>query len=264
MNELDPVYKGSRQVINQRQKALPGQFQSELSGLEAQQQEAFSGIMNAARSRGLGFSGIPVGEQAQYNASQFMPAVARLKGQQHETSLSLQDALNTLGREQRTQAQSIFDTMKQRELQRQQLEEQRRQFQEELSFKREQLRQQRELAEMQAAAARGGGGSAGAGAYLGSGGGGGGSAGARRGPTISQRSDGGFNFTDASGRPISAYTYAQQTGTPIGSLLARMAESGDRGARTILQSGGLQQFLPGSRVQLPPSLRGLRDALFWQ
>jgi hypothetical protein len=67
------------------------------------------------------------------------------------------------------------------------------------------------------------------------GGGGGGSSAAT--PTSTQRKGGGFNFTDASGNPISARLYAQLTGTSFNTVLKKMAASGDTGAAAVLKSG---------------------------
>lgn len=52
-------------------------------------------------------------------------------------------------------------------------------------------------------------------------------AGGAVGPTISQRAGGGFNFTDAGGKAISAAKYAQLTGTALGTVLKQMGQSGD-------------------------------------
>jgi acetyl/propionyl-CoA carboxylase alpha subunit len=57
-------------------------------------------------------------------------------------------------------------------------------------------------------------------------------------PGSAQRKDGGFNFTNASGQPISARLYAQLTGTSFNTLLKKMAASGDKGAAEVLKSGG--------------------------
>lgn len=51
---------------------------------------------------------------------------------------------------------------------------------------------------------------------------------------MTQRSDGGFNFTDANGNAISAAQYAKGTGTNFRDLLTKMASAGDKGAKTAL------------------------------
>lgn len=52
--------------------------------------------------------------------------------------------------------------------------------------------------------------------------------------TMAKRSDGGFNFTDAGGHPVSAATYAQSKGVAFRDLLSEMAKQGDQGAKTAL------------------------------
>lgn len=128
MAENDPGFAGSRSLIQQQQAALPAQFEADQKGLEAQAARANEGIINSARRRGTGiaFGGIPIDEQMKYNATEFMPAVAKLKQGQISQQMSLQDALNQLDREQRGQAQGIYQT----ELDR---EQQERQFQQQLA-----------------------------------------------------------------------------------------------------------------------------------
>ena len=128
--ELEPGYAGSRQTINTQLSALPAQFEADLSGLNAQLSEANDNILTGARSRGLGFSGIPVGEQAKYAATQFAPAVAKLKSDQLTRRTTLDEALNSLNRDQRNTAQTIY----QKELDR---DEAARQFNEQLAAQKE-------------------------------------------------------------------------------------------------------------------------------
>lgn len=130
--ELEPGYAGSRKIAQTQLDALPGQFEADLTGMKAQQDEAFTGIVDSARRRGLGFSGIPVGEQAKYNATQFMPAVAKLKGDQLSRRMSLEEVLNSLDREKRGAAMNLQQT----ELTR---DEQSRQFNESQAFERQKL-----------------------------------------------------------------------------------------------------------------------------
>lgn len=64
-----------------------------------------------------------------------------------------------------------------------------------------------------------------------------GSSGSSSGPTYQQRSGGGFNFQNASGKAISARLFAQLTGTDFNTLLRQMAASGDSGAADVLKHG---------------------------
>lgn len=57
-------------------------------------------------------------------------------------------------------------------------------------------------------------------------------------PSMTQRAGGGFNFTDARGNAISAYTYAKQTGQSFRTVLSNMAAKGDAYAATALKYAG--------------------------
>lgn len=103
--EIDPVYSKQTDSIRQRQATLPGQIQAEEQGLQAKQTQAFDNILGGARRRGLGFSGIPLGEQAQYTASEYLPALARLRQTGREQAMSLEDAI--LGIQERRQNQAL-------------------------------------------------------------------------------------------------------------------------------------------------------------
>lgn len=144
---------------------LPGQADSEVAGLDAKLQSANQGIVDAARRRGLGFSGIPIAEQAKYAATDYAPAVARVRDNARSQAMSLQEALLGLSRDQRTQAEGIYNNEQARALQEAQLAEQQRQFNENLAFQREQ-------AARQAAAASSGGYSFGGGSSFSGGAGG--------------------------------------------------------------------------------------------
>lgn len=57
-------------------------------------------------------------------------------------------------------------------------------------------------------------------------------------PVMAQRNDGGFNFTDARGNAISAYSYAKMTGKSFRSILQTMASKGDSFAANALKYAG--------------------------
>lgn len=61
------------------------------------------------------------------------------------------------------------------------------------------------------------------------------------GAQMQRRSDGGYNFQDASGRAISANTYAQQMGIPFVQLVNQMANAGDAGARSVMRGPGVDR-----------------------
>ena len=105
LSEIGSVYEPQVQSIKQRQAAIPGQIQAEQKGLQAKQEQSFGDILSGARRRGLGFSGIPLGEQAKYTATEYLPALARLQQSGREQAMSLEDAI--LGIRERQQNQAL-------------------------------------------------------------------------------------------------------------------------------------------------------------
>jgi hypothetical protein len=62
-------------------------------------------------------------------------------------------------------------------------------------------------------------------------------------PTYQQRSnDKGFNFQDASGKAISARSFAAMTGTDFNKLIQQMASKGDVGAQDFLKNGSKSKY----------------------
>lgn len=198
LTELDSTYAPQIDVYRQRQAAIPGQIQAEEQGLGAKQEQAFGDILNGARRRGLGFSGIPMAEQAKYTATEYLPALARLKQSGREQAMSLEDAILGINERKTQFGQSIFQSEQARA---------------------DQARQ---------AAAQ----AAGLGSLFGNMGNE--PAAVSTSATASKRPDGGFNFTDANGRPISAAAYATAKGLTFRQLLSDMASQGDKGAKTAL------------------------------
>ena len=221
LSELDSVYNPQIDSIRQRQSAIPDQLKSEEQGLAAQQTEAYGEILNGARRRGLGFSGIPVGEQAKYNATQYMPALARLRQSGREQAMTLEDAILGIQERRRTQGQSIFENERA-------FAEQQRQFDAQLAESRRQAaaqaaqmaqmtldyQQQNQQPEAPAAPVSNG-------AYSFKNG---------------KDGSGGFNFNDAYGNAISAAQYAAANKINFLDLIRKMAASGDVYARNALNS----------------------------
>lgn len=107
LSELNPIYDPQIKSIKARQAELPGQLQAEEQGLQAKQTQAFDDILGGARRRGLGFSGIPLGEQARYTATDYLPALARLRATGREQQMSLEDAIFGIQERRGTFAQQI-------------------------------------------------------------------------------------------------------------------------------------------------------------
>lgn len=243
IQELDAGYNPSRQLINERIAAIPAQADAEVAGLQAQLGQANNDILANAQSRGLGFSGIPVAEQAKYAAGTFAPAVARVRQASTDQKTSLLEALNNTNLEQRKYATSI----QQNEFN---LDEQRRQFEEAQKAARE-----AEARSRAAAAGYGGG-------YLGGGGDAGVSAGGAGQGGYSQRADKGFAFTNQYGNPISAAQYAALKGVPFRQLLGVMARAGDKGAEQALTFVG-DDYGYDSKKLTSPALASLYNSLVW-
>lgn len=206
MQELDAGYNPSRDLINQQISALPSQSEAQIAGLKAQEDQSYNDITDQARARGMGFSGIPLGDQAKYNATTFLPAVANVYSSQNQNKNSLLGALASLQEDQVKTANSI-----------------------------EGQQQQNDIAQQQAdAAARAAGVANGSIGGLLSGGGGAAASTAPGKAAVQQRKDGGFNFQDSGGKAISAARYSQLTGVPIRTLLQTMANAGDAGAKQAL------------------------------
>lgn len=205
VKELNKTFNPQVESVRARQALIPQQLQAEEAGLGAKQEQAFGNILSGARRRGLGFSGIPLGEQAQYTSTEYLPALARLRQSSREQSMSLEDAILGILERRDTLAQQV----RQQEVS---AAEQRRQFEANLKLERERL-----AAQQRAARAGGGGG------WSPVSGGGAGAASA----SFTRKSDGGFAFTNAKGQPISAAKYAQQTGSDIRDVLRQMGQQGD-------------------------------------
>lgn len=109
LKELDAGYNPSRDLINKRLAAVPGEAEAQIAGLDAKKTAAFDSITAGARNRGMGFSGIPLEEQAKYSATDYMPAVASVRKSQNEVTNNLTDALNNINLDQRKTAYQIRD-----------------------------------------------------------------------------------------------------------------------------------------------------------
>lgn len=107
---LGSIYDPQVQSIQKQQAALPAQQAADQAGLKAQEQQSYQDILNGARARGTGiaFGGIPLQEQAQYNASTYLPALAKLQTSYNQHAQSLSDAINQLNANRYKDAQSMY------------------------------------------------------------------------------------------------------------------------------------------------------------
>ena len=108
LTELSGTYDPQVQSIQNQQAQLPGQIQAQEQGLQAKQTEAFDSIQAGAQQRGIGFSGVPLGEQSKYTASSYLPALANLRTAGTQQATSLQDAINQINERKNTFAQQLY------------------------------------------------------------------------------------------------------------------------------------------------------------
>lgn len=221
LSELGSTYDPQINQIRERQALIPGQIAEEEKGLGAKQEQAFGDILGGARRRGLGFSGIPLGEQAKYTATEYLPALARLRQGGREQAMSLEDAILGIQERRNTMGNQLYQQGLQQDLAERQSQEDTRRYNEQAASR---------------TSASSGSINPFAGLTIGqstpatppSGGA----------AKIAQRADKGFNFTDASGRAISAAQYAQFKAIPFRQLLQQMANAGDTGAKKALDFVG--------------------------
>jgi GrpB-like predicted nucleotidyltransferase (UPF0157 family) len=107
VGELDSIYQPQIKSI-ESQKALVGQgVEADITQAKAEQGQAYEDILGGARRRGMGFSGIPLGEQAKYASTVFAPQVLRARQQGKQQELSLTDALNSIYADRRKYADTL-------------------------------------------------------------------------------------------------------------------------------------------------------------
>ena len=117
ISELNPTFQPQIQSLEARANLIPSQIASEEAGLGAKKDQAYEDIVSGARRRGLGFSGIPLGEQAKYAATDYAPALARLRQSGQERAYSLQDAILGINERRDTIGQQIYQTEQDRDAQ---------------------------------------------------------------------------------------------------------------------------------------------------
>lgn len=227
--ELSPQFDPQIEQIRKRQAEIPGQLQAEEQGLEAKQQSAFGSITDAARRRGLGSSGIPLAEQARYSATEYMPALARLRQSGREQAMGLEDAILGIQERRGTLAQQIRGQEEQRDWETQQNE----------------LNRRNQLAAARFTPTVGNQNKAAAG------------------PAFQRKMDGGFAFTDAAGKPISAATYASQTGQDVRDVLYEMGQGGDQYAAQLYNQFRSDPFFGKGNAAYDKKVMQQYSPIFW-
>lgn len=121
-----------RQTVLNQIADLPNQQAAQTSAINAQKDQAYNDILSGARQRGLGFSGIPLGDQEKYAATTYAPALANLATSFNNQKGTLESALAGIGQNDYATANDIFN-------QDRNFEEQQRQFNENLALQQKQL-----------------------------------------------------------------------------------------------------------------------------
>jgi hypothetical protein len=237
-DELGSVYNPQVDLVRQRQNAIPGQMAAEEQGLQAKQTQAYGDIVDGARRRGLGFSGIPLQEQAKYSATEYMPALARLHQSGQEQATSLEEAILGIQEKRSQQAQGNYQYETT-------LAENRRQFDEQQAMARSEAARQAAASFNPTFDPS----TLPMGPKTGS-------------ATATKRADGGFNYVDANGRPISAAAYAIAKQKSFREVLQEAAKQGDKGAQTALGFVG-DDFGYDPRKVNSAQLANLYNSLVW-
>jgi hypothetical protein len=104
ISELQPSYQPSIEFLRQRQAEIPKTVESDIQAAQAAQTQAYEDILTGARRRGLGFAGIPLGEQAKYASQVFAPAVLQARTRGTEAARDLEGTILGLQAEMRNAA----------------------------------------------------------------------------------------------------------------------------------------------------------------
>lgn len=104
MADLNPAYASSKNLVSQKQAALPGKYDAQRAAITAEKGEGFNAINNQATGRGASFSGIPLDEQARYLSTKFLPGMQQADYQQNEEDLALQGQIAGIDKEIATNA----------------------------------------------------------------------------------------------------------------------------------------------------------------
>lgn len=126
-NELGTAYDPSIKLIQDQINAIPGQTDAIIAQADAKKNDAFNQITEGARARGMGFSGIPLSEQATYASTEYAPAIANAKSAANTQRTTLLQSIAGLNQDRYKQAQSVYDTRVAQDLAERQFQESIRQ-----------------------------------------------------------------------------------------------------------------------------------------
>lgn len=145
-SQLNKVYNPQIKSVRNQQALVDQGVEADIAEAQGLQTQAFDQILGGARQRGMGFSGIPLGEQAKYSSTVFAPTVLRAKvaGQQQRTSL--EDAILGIRERQFNNAQQLRQQSVQNSQWERQFQEDKRRFGIQIAEARRQAAQARAAA----------------------------------------------------------------------------------------------------------------------
>lgn len=110
MAELQPGYKGQRQVIGKAIANTNETYKASELALDASKTQGFNQINEQATGKGTAFGGVPIEEQADYLSTKYLPGKQAAKAQQQEDILTLEGQNAALDTDIRNKAFSSRET----------------------------------------------------------------------------------------------------------------------------------------------------------
>lgn len=107
IQDLNPAYQPLIGTIQAKQAQIPGMFNAQRMGLDAQKVQGFNQINNQATGRGMSFSGMPADEQANYLSTKYLPGMQQLAQQENDQNLAMTEALAKIDQERRLRSMDI-------------------------------------------------------------------------------------------------------------------------------------------------------------
>lgn len=245
--ELGSTYNPQIASVRQRQAMVPQEVDADIKAAEGAKSMAYDDILGGARRRGMGFSGIPLGEQAQYASNVFAPQVLKAKSAGRERALNLEDAILGIQERRNTLAQQ----MRAGEVDH---AEKQRQFNESLAYERQKLAANERQAALdrqsmsysrptvtptQAPAAQ---------QQLG---------------WFQKKPTGGFAFADQGGKSISAAKWAQLNNKDVRDVLYQMGEAGDRYSQQLYNQLAADKFFGRGDGNYDRRIMQTYSPIFW-
>ena len=230
---LGGLYQPQIQNIQQQISTLPQQYEAQKSSLQQAKENAFRDITKTAARGGMFYTGFTPREEARYLGTTYLPGLQQLSQQETTARQGLMGQITGLQAQQKAAGLSYLDQL--------------------AAYQRAD-----EIAARQAAATRAAG-SGGFGIDLGN------QTnpdqGAFNAPMVNKTAQG-FQFTDASGKPINAAQYValyQATGRQLSyrELLQTMANDGDANAKLALNYVGDDAQFGGAPEQYRAALEAL-------